>query len=180
MLEFRPDQTVLETWKTPDVLGLHPRDVYLFASDVGIGQRAMLAARGGEAAAGQGPGPAGGTRQSHAEPAEPSRPAVGCSKQGPAGWHCPLSMPSPRLPRAVPCSSCATPARRAHSVPAGAILFRTDVCKAVIYHDRAVLFPCRCGLWYRAAAQRSSWGRSLPVARCGRSRNVPAVMLLLV
>ncbi|KAL4424906.1 hypothetical protein ABPG77_002129, partial [Micractinium sp. CCAP 211/92] len=71
VLEFRPDNTVLETWKTPDVLGLHPRDVYLFASDVGIGQRAMLAARG------------------------------------------------------------------------GAILLRTDVCKAVIYHDRAVLFPCR-------------------------------------
>ncbi|EFN55977.1 hypothetical protein CHLNCDRAFT_145324 [Chlorella variabilis] len=71
VLEFRPDTTVLETWKTPDVLGLHPRDVYLFASDVGMGQRAMLAAR------------------------------------------------------------------------SSAILFRTDVCKAVVYGDRAVLFPSR-------------------------------------
>lgn len=35
----------METWKSPDVLGLHPRDVYLFASDVGVGQRAMLAPR---------------------------------------------------------------------------------------------------------------------------------------
>jgi hypothetical protein len=49
----------------------HPRDVYLFASDVGQGQRAMLAAR------------------------------------------------------------------------SGAILFRTDVCKAAVYADKAVLFPCR-------------------------------------
>lgn len=71
VLEFRPDTSVVETWKTPDVLGLHPRDVYLFASDVGIGQRAMLAAR------------------------------------------------------------------------SSAILLRTDVCKAVVYHDRAVLFPSR-------------------------------------
>ncbi|PRW56958.1 Magnesium transporter MRS2-4 isoform A [Chlorella sorokiniana] len=71
VLEFRPDSTCLETWKSPDVMGLHPRDVYLFASDVGLGQRAMLAARG------------------------------------------------------------------------GAILFRTAVCKAVVYWDKAVLFPSR-------------------------------------
>lgn len=31
----------------PSIPTQHPRDVYLFASDVGLGQRAMLAARGG-------------------------------------------------------------------------------------------------------------------------------------
>lgn len=71
VLEFRPDASVLETWKTPEVLGLHPRDVHLFASDSGMGQRAMIAAR------------------------------------------------------------------------SNAILFRTEVAKAVIYADRAVLFPAR-------------------------------------
>ncbi len=45
MLEFRPDGTVLETWKTPDVLGLHPRDVSVFATDSTLTQRAMLAVR---------------------------------------------------------------------------------------------------------------------------------------
>ena len=71
VLEFRPDASVVETWKTPDVLGLHPRDVYLFATDTGAGQQAMIAAR------------------------------------------------------------------------AGATLFRTEVCKAVIYHDKCVFFPTR-------------------------------------
>jgi hypothetical protein len=69
VLEFRPDATVLETWKTPEVLGLHPRDVHLFTSDTGLGQRAMIAPR------------------------------------------------------------------------SGAILFRTEVARAVVYADRAVLFP---------------------------------------
>ena len=73
----------METWKTPDVLGLHPRDVYLFASDVGVGQRATLAAR------------------------------------------------------------------------SGAILMRTDVCKAIVYHDRAVLFPARSAAAQRSVAQHS-------------------------
>ncbi|RMZ53651.1 hypothetical protein APUTEX25_003185 [Auxenochlorella protothecoides] len=45
VLEFRPDGTVLETWKTPDVLGLHPRDVSVFATDSTLTQRAMLAVR---------------------------------------------------------------------------------------------------------------------------------------
>lgn len=72
VLEFRPDASVLETWKTPEVLGLHPRDVYVFASEASYGsQRAMIVPR-----------------------------------------------PS-------------------------AILFKTEVCKAVIYYDKAVLFPAR-------------------------------------
>lgn len=45
VLEFRADGTVLETWKTPEVLGLHPRDVSLFATETSLGQRAMLAPR---------------------------------------------------------------------------------------------------------------------------------------
>lgn len=99
VLEFRPDTTVLETWKTPDVLGLHPRDVYLFASDVGMGQRAMLAAR------------------------------------------------------------------------SSAILFRTDVCKAVVYGDRAVLFPSRCAKIVRGRAQ-GGWqagSRVMPAHTAGCS-----------
>lgn len=43
-----------------------------------------------------------------------------------------------------PCAGSAQPTRPARPTRAGAILLRTDVCKAVIYHDRAVLFPCRC------------------------------------
>lgn len=34
----------------------------------------------------------------------------------------------------------------------GAILFRTDVCKAVIYFDKAVLFPARCAGHSRGGA----------------------------
>lgn len=71
VVEFRPDGTALETWKSPEILGLHPRDVHLFTTEVGGGHRAMLSTRG------------------------------------------------------------------------GAILFRTEVAKAVIYSDRAVLFPAR-------------------------------------
>ena len=72
VVEFRPDATALETWKTPEVLGLHPRDVHLFTSDSGTGQpRAMI------------------------------------------------------LPRS------------------NAILFRTETARAVIYADKAVLFPAR-------------------------------------
>lgn len=77
---------MLETWKTPDVLGLHPRDVYLFASDMGIGQRAMLAARGGEAAVGRAAGAGGGCSQTMTDgaPMGPSRqhaapPFPGCA-----------------------------------------------------------------------------------------------------
>jgi len=70
VVEFRPDASALETWKTPEVLGLHPRDVHLFTSDSGTGQpRAMI------------------------------------------------------LPRT------------------NAILFRTEIARAVIYADKAVLFP---------------------------------------
>jgi len=72
VVEFRPDASALETWKTPEVLGLHPRDVHLFTSDSGTGQpRAMI------------------------------------------------------LPRT------------------NAILFRTETARAVIYADKAVLFPAR-------------------------------------
>lgn len=71
VVEFRPDGTALETWKTPEVLGLHPRDVHLFASDSGLATRAMIAPR------------------------------------------------------------------------ADAILFRTEVVKAVVYADRAVIFPTK-------------------------------------
>ena len=71
VVEFRPDATALETWKTPEVLGLHPRDVHLFTSDTGMGHRAMIAPR------------------------------------------------------------------------SGAILFRTEAAKAVVYADKAVLFPAR-------------------------------------
>lgn len=72
VVEFRPDASALETWKTPEVLGLHPRDVHLFTSDSGTGQpRAMI------------------------------------------------------LPRS------------------NAILFRTEIARAVIYADKAVLFPAR-------------------------------------
>lgn len=71
VVEFRVDGTALETWKTPEVLGLHPRDVHLFTGQSGLSQRAMIAPRG------------------------------------------------------------------------SAILFRTDAAKAVIYSDRAVLFPSR-------------------------------------
>ena len=85
MLEFRPDTSVVETWKTPDVLGLHPRDVYLFASDVGVGQRATLAAR------------------------------------------------------------------------SGAILMRTDVCKAIVYHDKAVLFPARSAAQHNVSQHGEAW-----------------------
>ncbi len=70
VVEFRPDASVLETWKTPEVLGLHPRDVHLFTSDSGMGHpRAMI------------------------------------------------------LPRS------------------NAILFRTEIARAVIYADKCVLFP---------------------------------------
>ena len=69
--EFRPDGKALETWKTPEVLGLHPRDVHLFTADSGLGARAMIAPR------------------------------------------------------------------------SGAILFRTEVAKAVVYADKVVLFPAR-------------------------------------
>lgn len=71
VVEFRPDASALETWKTPEVLGLHPRDVHLFTSDTGMAQRAMIAPR------------------------------------------------------------------------SGAILFRTEAAKAVVYADKAVLFPAR-------------------------------------
>lgn len=71
VVEFRVDGTALETWKTPEVLGLHPRDIHLFTGQSGLSQRAMIAPRG------------------------------------------------------------------------SAILFRTDAAKAVIYSDRAVLFPSR-------------------------------------
>ena len=104
-------QTVVETWKTPDVLGLHPRDVYLFASDVGIGQRAMLAARSGWVLGLGGPPTCRLLRVS--VPACP-----------PAGW---------------PVHRACLPAYPTRS----AILFRTDVCKGVVYGDKAVLFPCR-------------------------------------
>lgn len=69
ILEFRPDGTVLETWKTPDILQLHPRDASLFTHDAGFGQRAFI---------------------------------------------------TPRLT---------------------SILFRTETCKAIIYKDKAILFP---------------------------------------
>ena len=73
VLEFHPDATVLETVKTPEVLNLHPRDVYLFASDVApaAGQQSTIVAR------------------------------------------------------------------------SDAILFRSEVLRAIIYYDRAVLFPTR-------------------------------------
>lgn len=71
VVEFRPDGSALETWKTPEVLRLHPRDVHLFASETGLSHRAMIAPR------------------------------------------------------------------------AGAILFRTEAAKAIIYADRAILFPAR-------------------------------------
>jgi len=71
VVEFRPDGTALETWQTPEVLHLHPRDVHVFTSDSALGHRAMIAPR------------------------------------------------------------------------PGAILFRTESAKAVIYSDKAVLFPAR-------------------------------------
>jgi hypothetical protein len=43
VVEFRGDSRALETWKSPEVLGLHPRDVYLFAGS-GFGQRAIVRA----------------------------------------------------------------------------------------------------------------------------------------
>ena len=71
VVEFRPDATALETWKTPEVLGLHPRDVSIFTSDSGFAHRALLAPR------------------------------------------------------------------------SGALLYRTEIAKAVIYSDKAVLFPAK-------------------------------------
>ncbi len=67
------DGTALETWKTPEVLNLHPRDVHLFASDVAPagGQQAPILARG------------------------------------------------------------------------DAILFKSEILRAIIYYDKAVLFPSR-------------------------------------
>lgn len=48
VIEFRSDGTVLETWKTPEVLNLHPRDSHLFsASPVGAKTRAMITPRPG-------------------------------------------------------------------------------------------------------------------------------------
>ena len=111
-------------WKSPDILGLHPRDVYLFASDVGIGQRAMLAARGGACWRGR----QGATHGSAAD-----RGGGACERPIQPGCCC----FSQRLQRHLPPAfSLALPA-------AGAILLRTDVCKAVVYHDKAVLFPSR-------------------------------------
>lgn len=71
VVEFRKDGTALETWKTPEILRLHPRDVHLFANDSTMSRRAMVAPRG------------------------------------------------------------------------NAILFRTEIVRAIIYHDKTILFPCR-------------------------------------
>lgn len=46
VIEFRQDGTALETWKTPEVLRLHPRDVHLFTNDSSSARRAMIAPRG--------------------------------------------------------------------------------------------------------------------------------------
>lgn len=70
-MELRADGSALETWKTPEVLCLHPRDVHLFTSEAGFSQRAYIAPR------------------------------------------------------------------------SAAILFRTSVCKAIIYSDKMVLFPTK-------------------------------------
>ncbi|KDD76705.1 hypothetical protein H632_c133p2 [Helicosporidium sp. ATCC 50920] len=47
VVEFRGDGTVLETWKTAEVLGLHPRDASLFAWDSSLSRRAVLTPRPG-------------------------------------------------------------------------------------------------------------------------------------
>jgi len=71
VVEFRKDGTALETWKTPEILRLHPRDVHLFTNDSSMSRRAMVAPRG------------------------------------------------------------------------DAILFRTEIVRAIIYQDKTILFPCR-------------------------------------
>lgn len=49
VLEFRSDGTVIETWKTPEVLNLHPRDSHMFSnvSYAGSKSRAMITPRSG-------------------------------------------------------------------------------------------------------------------------------------
>ncbi|KAI8104648.1 hypothetical protein M9434_003201 [Picochlorum sp. BPE23] len=46
VIEFQKDGSVIETYKTPDILRLHPRDVHLFTNDSTMGRRAMIASRG--------------------------------------------------------------------------------------------------------------------------------------
>lgn len=217
VLEFRPDSTCLETWKSPDVMGLvrcrtvaamhcleqlgwdwgwcglagagwagrgwpqvarlsgagrgwpagcesagmppqpaalkaaaaaprptlqHPRDVYLFASDVGLGQRAMLAARGGAIL----------FRTVSLRRCTWQQVAVTEWQEGHTPQSCATSSiePATRDKHTVPLADLAMPFRPAAAVQA--------VCKAVVYWDKAVLFPSRSAAVRscRAAAGSSS------------------------
>ncbi len=76
VVEFHPDQTIIETTRTPEQLNLQPRDISIFATNkLGVqAQRATITPRN------------------------------------------------------------------------GAVLFRTEIAKAIIYKDRAVLFHSRCAI----------------------------------
>lgn len=45
VVEFQRDGTVIETYKTPDTLNLHPRDVIMFTGDSTMGRRALISSR---------------------------------------------------------------------------------------------------------------------------------------
>lgn len=128
VLEFSPDGGVVETWKTPDVLGL-----------VGT-RRASRCAREGVH-----------NRRRWAAPMVISARPIGAVGQGrraraspPARVHRFVALP-PQHPRDVYlfASDVGQGQRAMLAARSGAILFRTDVCKAAVYSDRAVLFPCR-------------------------------------
>lgn len=45
VVEFQKDGSVIETFKTPDTLNLHPRDVIMFTGDSTMGRRALIDSR---------------------------------------------------------------------------------------------------------------------------------------
>lgn len=45
VVEFQKDGSVIETYKTPDTLNLHPRDVIMFTGDSTMGRRALISSR---------------------------------------------------------------------------------------------------------------------------------------
>lgn len=45
VVEFQNDGSVIETYKSPDTLNLHPRDIIMFTGDSTMGRRALISSR---------------------------------------------------------------------------------------------------------------------------------------